>query len=477
MFRRTKIVTTVGPASESEEMLLALMDAGADVFRLNFSHGDLAGKAALIRRIRTLSDQRQQAVAILGDLQGPKIRTGLMKGGALQLVPGSEVVITTRDVLGEGNLIPTGYPELPRCVAVGERILLDDGLMELTVLSTGDAEVRCLVKFGGILKNRKGINLPGAAIAAPCLTEKDLVDLQFCISEEVDYIALSFVRSAADVLELKEILRRAGSDIPVVAKIEKPQAVDAFDAILEAADGIMVARGDLGVEMNPEQVPLIQKRIIRKCNEAGKPVITATQMLESMIDNPRPTRAETSDVANAILDGTDAVMLSAETASGKYPVEAVSLMVRVARDVESDPVLQKGVFSPISEPRGARRLSESIGQAACRVAESVEAGAILAFTQTGSTAALVSKYRPTLPIYAVTPSRQVQRRLALYAGVRSFHVDIEGDTEAQIQAVCEVAKSAGVLEIGDVAVITMGSPFNVPGTTNLIKVHRLEAQK
>ncbi len=477
MFRRTKIVATVGPASESEEMLLALIEAGADVFRLNFSHGDLAAKSALIRRIRHLAERHERAVAILGDLQGPKIRTGLMKGGTLKLVAGSEVSITTRDLLGEGDLIPTGYSELPRCVAAGERILLDDGLMELTVLSVAADEVRCLVKFGGVLKDRKGINLPGAAVAAPCLTQKDLVDLQFCIAEEVDYIALSFVRSAADVLALKEILRQANSDIPVVAKIEKPQAVEDFDAILAVSDGIMVARGDLGVEMNPEQVPLIQKRIIRKCNEAGKPVITATQMLESMIDHPRPTRAETSDVANAILDGTDAVMLSAETAAGKFPVEAVSLMVRVAQDVESDPVLQEKVFQPIAEMQGERHLSEAIGQAACRVAESVGAGAILAFTQTGSTAALVAKYRPALPIYAVTPSPLVQRRLALYAGVRSFHVDIEGGTETQIRMVSEVAMAAGVLKAGDVAVITMGSPSNTSCATNLMKVHRLEAPR
>lgn len=474
MFRRTKIVATVGPASESEEQLLALMNSGVDVFRLNFSHGDLQNKSAVIRRIRELSGRRKHAVAILGDLQGPKIRTGLMKNGSLELVPGAEVTITSRKILGEGNLIPTGFAELAQCVVPGERILLDDGLMELTVLSVSDEDVHCQVKFGGKLKDRKGINLPGAAIAAPCLTEKDLEDLQFCIKEEVDYIALSFVRSAADVQELKSILEKSDSDIPVIAKIEKPQALKYIDAIIMVSDGIMVARGDLGVEMNPEQVPLIQKEIIRKCNEAGKPVITATQMLESMIDNPRPTRAETSDVANAILDGTDAVMLSAETASGKYPVEAVSLMVRVAKDVENGHLLKENPFQPKGPMTDKCPLSEAIGQAACKVAESVGAKAILAFTQTGSTAARVSKYRPSLPIYALTPSRTIRRRLALYRGIRAIRVDHQGDTECQINSVTQVVVNEGFLKPKDVVVITMGSPISAAGTTNLLKVHQLE---
>lgn len=473
MFRRTKIVATVGPACESEAKLLALMEAGADVFRLNFSHGDQASKAELIRRIRELSRRRQRAVAILGDLQGPKIRTGLMAGGALEIVAGEEVTITTREVRGADRLIPTTFRELPRDVRCGDRVLLDDGLLELEVLEIAGEDVRCRVLVGGVLKDRKGINLPGTAVTAPALTEKDREDLAFCLREGVDWVALSFVRSVADVLELKDLIFQKKGELQVIAKIEKPQAVDDFDAILEAADGIMVARGDLGVEMSPEKVPLIQKMIIRKCNEAGKPVITATQMLESMIEHPRPTRAETSDVANAILDGTDAVMLSAETASGKYPFEAVSLMVRVARDVEGDPVLKDKVFHPIPEVLGYRRLSEAISQAACRVAENVGAAAILAFTQTGGTAAMVAKYRPALPIYAVTPSQSVRRRLALYAGVRSLRVDIEGDTEAQIRSVEEAVLAATDLKKGDVVVITMGSPVSAPGTTNLMKVHRL----
>lgn len=472
-YRHTKIVATVGPASDSEEQLYRLMEAGTDVFRLNFSHGDHDTKAEIIRRIRRLSKKRQRAVAILGDLQGPKIRTGVMAGGAMQLESGSEIVITTRDVEGGNGVIPTTYRELPRDVEAGDRILLDDGLLELEVLVVESEEIRCRVVTGGTLKDRKGINLPGVRVSAPSLTEKDIADLDFCIDQEVDYVALSFVRTADDVTMLKNRLGAARAGIRVIAKIEKPEAVDRFDAILAVSDGIMVARGDLGVEIRPEQVPLIQKRIIRMCNTAGKPVITATQMLESMITNPRPTRAETSDVANAILDGTDAVMLSGETASGQYPIEAVRLMVRVAHDVESDPQLQPQSFQPISEAKGYRELPEAIGQAACRTAEAVEAAAILAFTQTGSTAALVSKYRPNLPIYAVTPTQTVRRRMALHRGVRSIRVDIEGDTEAQIRSVEKAVLDSGELERGDVVVITMGSPVSDPGTTNMMKVHRL----
>jgi pyruvate kinase len=472
-FRRNKIVATVGPASASRDMLLALMEAGADVFRLNFSHGRHEELAETVALIRELSRNRRRAVAILGDLQGPKIRTGIMRGDVMTLVKGQAVVITTEDVFGENGMIPTTYKTLPQDVHYGDRILLDDGLLELKVEKIVGDKVHCRVLVGGELKNRKGMNLPGVAVSAPALTEKDLLDLDFCMAQELDYLALSFVRSALDVVQLKELLYQRQSFIKVIAKIEKPQAVEAFAEILEVSDGIMVARGDLGVEINPEKVPLIQKHIIRQCNLAGKPVITATQMLESMVHSPRPTRAETSDVANAILDGTDAVMLSAETASGRYPCEAVAMMVRVAEDVESDPQLKERIFPFLVVQNGYRSLPEAIGQAACRVAESVNAAAILAFTQTGSTAALVAKYRPAVPVYAVTPSQAVRRRMALYAGVRSIRVDIEGDTEAQIRSVEAAVLEAGVLHKGDVVVITMGSPVSDPGTTNLLKIHRL----
>jgi pyruvate kinase len=473
IYRHTKIVATVGPACESEEMLTALMTAGTDVFRLNFSHGKQAQKQEIIQRIRDISKKMKKSVAILGDLQGPKIRVGLLAGGCLKLVEDQVVTISPAAKPDRPDWIPTTYQNLPQDVQDGDQILLDDGLLELQVIEVVADEVRCRVVIGGLLKNNKGINLPGVAVSAPALTDKDNEDLKFCISEGVDYLALSFVRTATDVTELKRRLFTENSPIRVIAKIEKPEAVENFDAILAASDGIMVARGDLGVEILPEKVPLIQKRIIRACNAAGKPVITATQMLESMISNPRPTRAETSDVANAILDGTDAIMLSGETAAGEYPIEAVRLMVRVAADIEEDRQLWPQAYQNLRETGSYRWLPDAIGQAACRVAEMVGATAILAFTQTGSTAALVAKYRPELPVYAVTPSQSVRRRMALYRSVRSIRVDIEGDTEAQIRSVEQAVLDAGVLARGDVVVITMGSPVSDAGTTNMMKVHRL----
>ncbi len=472
MYRRTKIVATLGPSCDTREQLGALLKAGVNVFRLNFSHGELEQKAEWIRHIREISLEQKYAVSILGDLQGPKIRTGLMRDGAQTLTAGQEVLITTEDVEGADGLIPTIYKSLPDDVVPGDQILLDDGKLELEVLRTEGERVRCLVKVGGVLKDRKGINLPGVNVSAPALTEKDLKDLQFCIEQQLDWVALSFVRTAEEVTRLKQRIARAGSPLKVIAKIEKPEAVANFGEILRATDGVMVARGDLGVEVPSEHVPLIQKMIIRKCNAKGKPVITATQMLESMIQNPRPTRAETSDVANAIIDGTDAVMLSGETAAGKYPLDAVKVMDRVARDVESEPQLLAQHMDEVNEIENCS-LAEAIGQAACRVAETVNAAGILAFTQTGSTAALVAKYRPARPIYAVTPTTQVRRQLALYGGVRSLKVAIEGNTEEQIRSVEQAVLDYGLLQEGDVVVITMGSPISDPGTTNLLKIHKL----
>ncbi len=473
MFRRTKIVATVGPACEEKNQLEKLLDAGVDVFRLNFSHGELEQKALWIRQIRELAEQKRKTVAILGDLQGPKIRTGIMANGSQILKQDQEVIITTDDVAGADGIIPTIYPALPHDVVPGDQILLDDGQLELEVLKSRDNNVYCKVKVGGALKNRKGINLPGVKVSAPAMTEKDLVDLDFAIKQELDWIALSFVRTAEEVKQLKQILAERESGIGVIAKIEKPEAVDNFSAILAATDGVMVARGDLGVEVPSEQVPLIQKRIIRECNQLGKPVITATQMLESMIANPRPTRAETSDVANAILDGTDAVMLSGETAAGLYPVEAVRVMDRIARDIESEPTLKvRDVSTKMASLRD--KLPDAIGQAASQVAVNVDAAAILAFTQTGSTAALIAKHQPVLPIIAVTPDRHVKRHLALYRGVYPLLVDIQGTTEAQIEAVEDAVIKQKILQPGNIVIITMGSPLSAPGTTNLLKIHRLE---
>jgi pyruvate kinase len=471
--RRTKIVATIGPACDSKEALESLFLAGVNVFRLNFSHGEPADKARWIKEIRDFSKLQKRPVAILGDLQGPKIRTGLMKGGGQQLEAGQEVQITTDQVEGENGVIPTNYQALPEDVVPGDQILLDDGQLELEVLRVVEGRVYCRVVVGGLLKDRKGINLPGVKVSAPALTEKDLLDLQFCIENDVDWVALSFVRTADEVQCLKQLIAEQQSPLKVVAKIEKPEAVDNFDQILEVADGVMVARGDLGVEIPSEKVPLVQKRIIRKCNAAGKPVITATQMLESMINNPRPTRAETSDVANAIFDGTDAVMLSGETAAGEYPEAAVEVMDRVACDVEGDPQLLARHREFREQIADNKNLTEVIGRAACRVAESVGASAILAFTQTGGTAALVAKYRPNLPILAVTPTTRVRRQLALYGGVRSMKVPIQGSTEDQINSVDAAVLESGLLKRGDIVVITMGSPLSDPGTTNLLKVHRL----
>jgi pyruvate kinase len=476
MKRHTKIIATIGPATANEKDLLALMKADVNVFRLNFSHGSIEGKRTVIKLVRRLAAQEGRIIAILGDLQGPKIRTGEMKNGALELRPDDEVTITTRDIIGKDGLIPTSYHHLADDVKQGNRILIDDGAIELKVKTVNDEDILCRVVRGGIVGDHKGINLPGVAISAPALTDKDLEDVAFCVREKIDFIALSFVRQASDIVHLKRYMKSLKSNIRIIAKIEKPEAISDFATILNVADGIMVARGDLGVEMNPEKVPLLQKEIIAKCNRAGKPVITATQMLESMIHNPQPTRAETSDVANAILDGTDGVMLSGETAIGQYPHQAIRVINRVARDIERSSLL--GNNSLVLAERIPGRIAktsatEAIGQAACRVAKEVKAKAILAFTQTGNTATLVAKYRPPIPIYAVTPSREVQRRMCVYRGVRSLLVDFQGSTEAQIDGVEAAVLASGVLPEGSLVVITMGSPLSSPGTTNLLKIHRL----
>ncbi|MFO7577923.1 MAG: pyruvate kinase [Pelovirga sp.] len=473
MYRQTKIVATVGPACSERDQLESLLVAGVDVFRLNFSHGEPEQKKVWIDQIRELSVIHQKAVSILGDLQGPKIRTGLMRNGTQTLTTGQQVIVTTADVEGADGIISTNYQNLVGDVEAGDRILLDDGQLELEVLRTEGNRVHCEVRQGGVLKDRKGINLPGVKVSTPALTEKDFVDLDFAIEHHLDWVALSFVRTAEEVYQLKQYLFERNSPIRVIAKIEKPEAVDNFAEIVVATDGVMVARGDLGVELASERVPLIQKRIIRQCNQLGKPVITATQMLESMIGNPRPTRAETSDVANAILDGTDAVMLSGETAAGLYPVAAVEVMDRIARDVEADQNLSPWRTSIATTTTLHQNIPDVIGQGACQVAEHVGAAAILAFTQTGSTATLVAKYRPSLPIYAVTPTQQVRRHLALYRGVRSLRVDIQGNTEAQIASVERAVLASGLLKTGDIVVVTMGCPVSAPGTTNLLKIHRL----
>ena len=469
--RKTKIIATLGPASSSPEIVGRLMDSGADVFRLNFSHGSHEEKTGLIETIRALSAQKGKPIGILADLQGPKIRTGRMLDGAIRLVRGERLDITTDDVLGRPGLISTIYQALPRDVNHGSRILLDDGLIELRVISVSGNTVHCTVVEGGVLKDLKGINLPGVDVSAPSLSEKDKADLDFCLGMGVDYIALSFVRKASDVQGLKDAIGTRGMHVPVIAKIEKPEALRNFKDILAAADAVMVARGDLGVELSAERVPLVQKKIIRACNEAGKPVITATQMLESMILHPRPTRAETSDVANAILDGTDAVMLSGETASGGFPVEAVRTMAKIALDIERSELWR----IPSTRSLHSNDIPEAVAEAACHAASTLKAKALVVFTQSGGTATLISKFRPQLPIIAFTPFPDIQRRLSLYWGVNSSPIGSVGETMQQIKFGEEALLAAGFKK-GDVVVITMGVPIEAKGSTNLMKIHKLGAE-
>jgi len=477
--RRTKIVCTIGPASSSEERLEALMKAGMNVARLNFSHGTHDEHAQVITRIRIISERLHCPIAILQDLQGPKIRVGALKDGRpIKLVEGEQVTITTRPVAGEGSIIPTTYEQLPADVKPGDRILLDDGLMELRVLAANATDVHCQVIFGGLLKEHKGINLPGVAVSAPALTEKDCADLRFGLLQGVDYVALSFVRRAEDVRKARQLMSQyqselAGPDattaktVPLIVKLEKPDAIAHLDEILDMADGIMVARGDLGVEMSLEKVPLIQKRVIAKCNQLGLPVITATQMLESMVANPRPTRAEVTDVSNAILDGTDAVMLSAETAVGDYPIEAVQMMVRIALETEAG---NRTIQQPSNQPLTAAR---AVSHAARELAEEASVKAIVVFTRSGMSAHLISKDRPRAPILAYTPSDEVYRQLALWWGVWPHRVAMLGSTEQLINVVDQRLQDEHLMQKGEHVVIMGGLPIASQAQTNFVKFHHI----
>lgn len=475
--RRTKIVCTIGPATSSEEQLERLMQAGMNAARLNFSHGTHNEHALVIERIRSVSTRLGCSVAILQDLQGPKIRTGPLQGGRpVRLVDGSNLTITTRPIVGDAQIISTTYKGLPQDVKAGDRILLDDGLMELCVLGSNETDVQCKVVHGGLLNEHKGINLPGVTVSAPALTEKDREDLQFGLMHNVDYVALSFVRKPEDVLEAKqfmrEILARQGlkhvqTSPPLIAKLEKPEAIAHLDEILDVVDGVMVARGDLGVEMPPEKVPMIQKRVISKCNDFGLPVITATQMLESMIVNPRPTRAEASDVANAILDGTDAVMLSAETATGAYPIEAAQMMTRIALETEAG-------HRTARQPQ-CRRLSQAhaVSHAARTLSEEASVQAIVVFTRSGSSAHLISKDRPRTPIFAYTPSERVYHQLALWWGVWPQRIPLQGTTGDLIALVEKSLQEDRLVQHGEHVVIMGGLPLASQVRTNFVKLHRV----
>ncbi len=470
--RRTKIVCTIGPASWSPEILEKLILSGMDVARLNFSHGIQSEHREVIMAIRRISGNLDRSVAILQDLAGLKIRIGKIASGSITLESGAFFTLTTRQVLGDERRVSISYPELPQDVHQGDTLLLSDGALELEVLETSDHEIKCRVIIGGPLSSFKGINLPTSSIKAPILTEKDKKDLAFGIGQKVDYVALSFVRRASDILEAQRYIQESGSAIPLIAKIEKHEALDNIDEIISAVDGVMVARGDLGVETPLEKVPLVQKLLIQKSNKAGKPVITATQMLRSMVDNPRPTRAEVTDVANAILDGTDAIMLSEETAMGKYPVKAVTTMSKIAEDAESG--FPFDTWAEQIENRSRKDLPEAVSFAACKLADSINAAAIISFTQSGSTARLVSKYRPRRPILAPTPLEETYRRLSLIWGVVPILSESMRDTDEMIDRAFKAALKSRLVKRGQKVVITAGVPVGVPGTTNLIKAEVLK---
>jgi pyruvate kinase len=443
-----------------------------DVARLNFSHGTHSGHSEVISNIRRLSYQLSKPIAILQDLAGPKIRIGKIEAGPITLKSEGLFTLTNRQVPGNEKEASVNYSDLPNEVQPGDTLLLSDGTLELEVLETTDRDIKCRVVIGGPLSSFKGINLPTRTIKAPSLTDKDKDDLEFGIGQGVDYVALSFVRSVGDVEEAKRFMQEKENMIPLIVKIEKHEALENIDEIIQVVDGIMVARGDLGVETPLEKVPLVQKMLIRKTNQAAKPVITATQMLRSMVDNPRPTRAEVTDVANAILDGTDAVMLSEETATGQYPIETVSMMVKIAEDAESAILSKNNIL--LSESKKEKTIPEAVSYAACNLAESINAASVITFTQSGSTARLVAKYRPRRPILAPTPLESAYRRMALVWGVVPILSEDTENTDEMIEKTFKAVLKSGLAKCGQKVVITAGVPFGVPGTTNLIKAEVLK---
>ena len=470
--RYTKIVCTIGPASHSPDVLRELIDSGMDVARINFSHGDHTSHSEAIGHIRALAAELDRPIAILGDLQGPKLRVGHLPAAGIVLRGGKQVKLTVDPSVTDA--IPLQYHDLPRLVTAGDRILLDDGLLELEVIGATATTIAAEVITGGTLHANKGINLPRADASIPAITEKDIEDLRFALAQQLDWIALSFVRTPEEVAELRGLIRRWGQpgQLPqIIAKIEKPEAVANIEAIIQACDGIMVARGDLGIELPTEDVPMVQKQIITLCNQAGRPVITATQMLDSMMRNPRPTRAEATDVANAVLDGADAVMLSGETAAGKYPVQAVQVMARIVSRAEGD-------ISPRrTRPHISAKMhfvAQAIAHAASELAADLGAAAIIAPTTSGYTARQLSRYRPGIPIVAVTPNPMVQRQLNLHWSVFPLLSQRRATTDEVINDAVQAAVGHGLVKEGDIVVITAGSASSTPGATDLIKVHLIE---
>jgi len=499
MNRRTKIVCTIGPASQGPERIRGLLDAGMDVARLNFSHGNHASHREQYEILRAVAAETRVNLAIMMDLQGPKIRTGRMRDGAeLGLAEGEEITITTRDVPGDAACVSTTYQHLPYDVAPGDRILIADGIIELRVRETAPPDVRCEVVRGGLLGQNKGINLPGVQIAESSLTEKDKEDLCFGLALGVDYVALSFVRRPDDLREIRAIVSDSNTGPGIIAKIERPEALDCLDEILDLSDAIMVARGDLGVEMPFQEVPVLQKHVIRRCNERGVPVITATQMLESMVDHARPTRAEVTDVANAIFDGTDAVMLSGETASGRYPLEACDVMAKVALEADQEMarsrpesrrawVIQGQTTNFFSLPSATRRREEirslspnyqesyadAIGLAVSQIADTLQIRHIVCFTTSGYTAAAISRYRPAAPVTAITNSERTQRRCALMWGVSAFKTGDVASFDEMVRCADRLMQAEGRARPGDTVILVAGTPLAVAGRTNLLKLHTI----
>lgn len=468
--RRTKIICTIGPASDSEEILTQLINAGMNVARLNFSHGTHEEHKKRIDTIKRVRQQLHKPVAIMLDTKGPEVRLGSFKDGKAEIITGARFTLTTKEVMGSSSICSITYKELPQEVMQGARILIADGLIELRVLDKTDTDVICQVVNGGDLSNNKNVNIPGATSKLPAITEKDISDLLFGIQNEIDIVAASFIRKASDVIQIRRILEENnGSYISIISKIENQEGVDNINEILKVSDGLMVARGDLGVELPAEEIPLTQKMLIKKANEAGKPVITATQMLDSMIRNPRPTRAEVTDIANSIFDGTDAIMLSGETAAGRYPIEAVKTMSTIAERTELD--LDYGHYIKDMNHKGEITIANAISHASCTTAYELGAAAIITPTQSGSTPRMVSKFRPKAPVIAATFDERVRRKLSLSFGVFSVLIKQTDNTDDLIEQSVNQAIANNYINSGDLVVITAGIPAGVAGTTNLIKVH------
>jgi len=470
--RRAKIVCTLGPSSSTPERIGELIDAGMNVARLNFSHGSHEDHAKMLQVVRGEADRRGKAVAVLLDLQGPKIRVGKFANGQIELKGGAEFTITTdTSVVGDEKRVSTSYAQLPLDVKPGDQVLLDDGYLALAVTEVREKEVKTLVVSGGVLKNNKGINLPGVEVSAPALSEKDRTDIGFALRLGVDYVALSFVRRPEDIVEAKRLLTVDQVSIPVIAKIEKPQALERLGAIVEAADGVMVARGDLGVELGPEKVPLWQKRIIEETNKHGKIVITATQMLESMIAQPRPTRAEASDVANAVLDGTDALMLSGETASGSHPIEAVRTMARIIEEIERSAYYRANLDIAVIELANS---SNAIAHAAVTAAKAMRLKTIVVVSDSGGAARLISEYRPEANILCLTTDEVTFRRLALFWGVTPVLIGPSATTEELVDRVEATLIERNLALPGESVLITMAVPVGSGVQTNSLKVHQIQ---